>query len=230
MSLATEIVKLREQAALTTVGVQNAFYRKTAEAYLADNALKLGGQSREEMINAVATLLSSHANNKSNPHGVTVDTVGTYSAAVLDQKFASLVPKSILPISQFGDPDTVAQLPLFVTPSTRQVSFGVMPVFIAGGSYTLPGNTFALLENTTYYFYLKLIAGNATIAMSLNKEPESITVMYVGKVRFAGGATAENTIGKVTRIDIYRISKVAAGSAIPVSTGFPGDPGTLAWK
>lgn len=230
MSLAAEIDRLKNQAAITTEAVRGAFDRKTEEAFTADNALKLGDQSREQMISTSGSMVASHANNTNNPHGTTTETIGTYSAAVIDQKLGALVPKSILPFSQFGNPDNAVPLVVNLSPFALSVAFGATPVFISGDSYVAPAVTHVLTNNTVTYFYLKLVAGQATITFSLAQEPESSTVMFIGKVRFAAGAVAENTIDKVTRIDIYRVSKVPAGSAIPVSIGFPGDPANLAWK
>lgn len=230
MALADEILKLRTQADTTTVAVRSAFDRKTDEAFQADNALRLGGATREEMVATTTGAIAAHTNNTSNPHGVTTETIGTYGTAVIDQKIAALVPRNLLPVSQFGSPTEALALDVTLTPASRLVEFGSNPAFIAGASYTVPGAQFTVPENQVRYVYLKLVQGSPMLSLETAQLPESSTVMQVGAIQFTGGAVAVNTIGKVTRLDIFRISRVPAGSAIPVSSGFPGDPAALLWK
>lgn len=230
MSLADEIETLKSQLTTSAAAVKGAFNRKTQEAFTADNALLLEGSNAAAIVAAGSARADQHAALRNNPHGTTAADLLMYTTAQIDAIAAGLVPTGIVPLTQVGNPDTDVNWPGTVTVATRTVTFPGMPLFMAGGSYTTPAAGFTVPDNTTQHFYIKLLAGVPTWVMQSTTTPETTTTCYVGTVQFTNGALAKNTLGKVTRIDTYRISKTSAGSAIPVSTGEPSSAGTLAWK
>lgn len=230
MALADEIATMKTTIATSSAAVKGAFNRKTQEAFTADNALALNGKSASTLVTEGSQAAATHAALKNNPHGTTAADLSMYTAAQIDAIVAGLVPAGIIPLTQVGDPNTDVSWPGTVTVASRNVSLPSMPLFMAGAAYTTPSAGFTVPDNTTQHFYIKLLAGVPTWVMQASTSPETTTSCYVGSVQFSSGALAKNTLGKVTRIDTYRLSKTAAGSAIPVSLGTPDAAGTLAWK
>lgn len=62
------------------------------------NRLETGMTSLENIVNgkAEASALTSHTNNKSNPHGVTASQIGTYTTAEIDNKINAKADSSAL--------------------------------------------------------------------------------------------------------------------------------------
>lgn len=230
MSLADEIVTLKSTLTTSAAAVKSAFNRKTDEAFTSDNSLALEGSNNAAIVAAASNRADQHIALRNNPHGTKASDLSMYTSAQIDALVAGIVPNGIIPLTQVGDPNTDVAWTGTVNAATRAVTFPAMPLFMAGGSYTTPSAGFTVPDNTTQHFYIKLLAGVPTWVMQPTTTPETTTTCYVGSVQFSSGALAKNTLGKVTRIDTYRVSKTAAGSAIPVSTGDPSVAGTLAWK
>lgn len=230
MSLATDIATLKTTLTTSSSAIKAAFARKVQAAFVADNALLLGGLSKDQLVTLAQQHTDSHAVLVNNPHGTSAADLSMYTTAQIQAMVASLVPVGVIPLTQLGNPDTAAVLGVVVMAGTRQVAFPVTPLFMAGGSYSLPAQTFTVVDGLLTYFYARLVAGVPTWIQSAAYAPETLTNTLVGQVQITSGVVNKNTLDKVTRIDIYRISKVSAGSAIPVSLGDPSQPSTLAWK
>lgn len=230
MSLADEIATLKSTLTTSAAAVKGAFNRKTQEAFTADNALALEGSNAAAIVAAGSARADQHAALRNNPHGTLAADLNMYTSAQIDALVAGIVPNGVIPLTQVGDPNTDVSWTGTVNAATRVVTLPAMPLFMAGGSYNTPPSGFTVPDNTTQHFYIKLLAGVPTWVMQSSTTPETTTTCYVGTVQFSGGALAKNTLGKVTRIDTYRISKTPAGSAIPVSTGDPSVAGALAWR
>lgn len=211
----------------TLVGISN---RKVATAGTADNALSLNGSTATDLVNTAATHTDTHANRTDNPHATTAAQIGAYSTSEVDGLVANMVPTGFLALSNFGTPDDVA-LPVTVDPAALTATFAAgIPAMIAGQSFTLGAATLGITTDVDNYFYLRMVAGVATIVVQTTVAAESSTNMYLGTVHVAAGVTTVNTLGKVTRIGNYRPSTTAVGSAIPVSVGDPSATGAhLQW-
>lgn len=230
MSLASEVTALKSNLTTQSAAIKASFARKVQEAFLADNALLLGGLSKDQLVAIAQQHTDAHAQLVNNPHGTSAADLSMYTTAQIQALIAAVVPTGVVPLTQLGNPDTTVGLGATVNGSTRLVTFVATPLFMAGGSYTLPAQQFLLVENTLTYFYARLVAGVPTWVQSTVYSPETSTNTMVGQAQVASNAVVKNTLDKVTRIDIYRISKTAAGSAIPVSLGDPSVAGSLAWK
>lgn len=109
------------------------------------------------------------------------------------------------------------------------------PVLIGGKVYTLPTTTINLSNvkanpaNTTFYAYVVLANGVVSYQITTTPMAESHTVMYIGSIVTNSTNVATLSITHTTRIDLYRISPSAKGSAIPVSDGTPDVSSTLNW-
>lgn len=230
MSLATEVTALKANLTTQASAIKASFARKVQAAFVADNALLLGGLSKDQLVALAQQHTDAHAQLVNNPHGTSAADLSMYTTAQIQALVAGLVPTGVIPLTQVGNPDTGVGLPVTVTAATRVVGFPATPMFMAGASYTLPAQNFTVADNALTYFYARLVAGVPTWVQSATYAPETLTNTLVGQVQITGGVIAKNTLDKVTRIDIYRISKTAAGSAIPVSLGDPSVAGSLAWK
>ena len=230
MSLATDIATLKTTLTTSSADIKASFARKVQAAFVADNAMMLGGYTSSELVEIAQQNTDVHALLTGNPHGTTAADLSMYTAAQIQAAVAALVPTGVVPLTQLGNPDTAVTLGAVVTPATRQVAFPATPLFMAGGSYSLPAQTFTASDGVLMYYYARLVAGVPTWVQGTTYAPETLTITLVGQVQITSGVVNKNTLDKVTRIDIYRISKVSAGSAIPVSLGDPSQPSTLAWK
>lgn len=218
--------------ALSSFGtaVETAVTRKVANAFTADNASALNGQTSAQLVSTANTHTDAHANNTTNPHATTAAQIGAYPSGTVDNLVAALLPSGIVPVSAFGDAAGTA-IPATVNTTALTVTFAAgIPCLIAGQAFTLGAYTLAYASNATTYYYLKLTGGVPSIIASATVLPESNTNMYVGKiVTNASGVITSNTIGRVARVDVYRVSPTAAGSAIAVSAGTPDQTASLAW-
>lgn len=229
MAFADKLAALQQALSGFNSAVVNAANRKVSAATAADDAAALNGQSASTMIAAAASHTDAHANRTDNPHATTAAQLNAFTKDEVTALIASLLPAGIFPIDQFGTLDT-SPIPQTNTATVVNVTAGV-PLLISGQYFTLPALTFTPGVSKTIFVYAKLVAGAAQWLASQTEIADSLTNMLVGKViTDASGNIASNTIGKVTRVDGYRISTTAAGSAIPVSTGLPSQTGTLAWK
>lgn len=221
------------EAALSSFGnaVETAVVRKVANAYTADNASAVGGQTSAQLVSTANAHTDAHANNTNNPHGTTAAQIGAYASATIDQLVAALLPAGIIPVSAFGDAQGTA-IPATINTSNLTVNFAAgIPCLIAGQAFTLGAYSLNYVSNATTYYYLKLTSGVPSLIASAVVIAESNTNMYIGKiVTNASGVITNNTIGRVARLDLYRISTTSAGSAIAVSTGTPDATASLAWS
>lgn len=231
MSLADDITTLKTTLTSSSSAIKAAFARKVQAAFVADNSLLLGGLTREQLVALAQQAVDAHSTSTGNPHGTTAADLSMYTTVQIQNLIAGVVPTGIIPLTQLGDPLFSAALGATVTAGTRTVAFPAnIPLFMAGGSYNMPAASFVVPDNTTQYFYARLVAGVPTWIMTSVYAPETTTNTLCGVVTFASGAVTKNTLNKVTRIDIYRISSTSAGSAIPVSGGDPSATSTLVWK
>lgn len=213
-----------------STAVSNAVTRKVANAFTADNASAVGGQTSTQLVATANAHTDAHANNTNNPHNTTASEIGTYPSGTIDTMVAGLLPTGIVPVSAFGDALGTA-LPVTTDTTNHLVNFGAgIPCLIAGQAFTLGAFSLGYTVNGTTLYYLRLIGGVPSIVSSATAIAESNTNMYLGKVvADSSGNITSNTINRVTRIDVYRVSTTAAGSAIPVSNGTPDQPSSLDW-
>lgn len=218
-------------AALTnfSTAVKTSVKRKVAQTAHADDAAALSGNSASTLVGIANSHTDQHANDKSNPHNTQAAALGTYTQAQINAKAAACLPSGILPVSAFGDAAGTA-IPVTLDYANGQANFEAgIPCLIAGQFFTLPSFSVPFGKtNATTYFYLQLTGGVPAIVSSTTPKSESNTTMYLGLIQTdASGATMQYTLGRVdARLDTFRPSASAAGSAIAVSaTG-----NSLAWQ
>lgn len=235
MSLTTVLNTLTNQLNQFYAEIVTALGKKTATSFSSQNSSKLNGRTLAQAVTDATATLTTHANNKANPHGLTAAQVGAYDQAGFDTLFNQLLPSGILPISRFGTLDSAA-VPtsalgwVFSTTAT-------IPLIMAGGAFTLPTISVNLstlfpgaFANKTFYVYVRLVAGVPSLLISQTQIADTITNMFIGTIATGAGAIATITIKKVTRLDTFRVSNLPVGSAIPVSNGTPDAPAALAWS
>jgi len=193
--------------------------RKAESADLADNTLRLGAYTATTLGNEAKAEANLHIGNKENPHGVTAALLlGTVKPTV-DASVAGRIPEGILPISRYGEL-TNAAIP--VSSSGLTVTFTAeVAAMMNGYSRKVAPASIPLLANTTYYVYLRWNGSAITYYFTTQDLAETATRMYIGRVVTDGSAVTVLSIARVTRIDTYRVSSSAVGSAIPVATGTP---------
>lgn len=213
-----------------STSVETAVTRKVANAFTADNATALNGQTSAQLVTTANAHTDAHANNVANPHSTNASEIGAYPSGTIDTMVAALLPSGIVPVSGFGDALGTA-IPVTVNTTNLTVNFTAgIPCLIAGQAFTLGAYSLPYVSSTTTYYYLKLTGGVPSLISSAAVLAESNTTMFVGKiVAGAAGAVTSNTIGRVARLDVYRVSPTAAGSSISVSAGTPDQTASLAW-
>jgi len=218
--------------------VKSSLTSKAATAATADNALALNGQTASQIVESAKSYTDTHVNNKNNPHGTTAAQIGAFSKDEINAKLALYVPAGILPISAWNPNNVFGRATITVDNET--FLFGIeagVPTILSGTYYT-PDSFSMVLPNAPWvFFYVVLENGICKYKSSLTELAESSTCMYIGKAKGWGSAPNEvelvgfNTVSgqAVVRIDNYRPSNVPAGSAIPVSSGYPSSSGSLSW-
>lgn len=230
MSLNDQITALTTAMSSANTAVVNATNRKTATAGTADNANALNGQTATQMVTTANTHTDAHATRTDNPHATTAAQIGAYDKPTIDAKVAALLPSGVVPVSRFGSAAGGA-LPITVDGTAGTVAVtSAIPVLMAGQSFNLAPVTVNLIAGGTTYLYARLVGGVLSLVAAAVVSPESATNMYLGMVTLSGTTVSANTIGPVTRLDNYRVSGAAIGSAISVSNGTPDQTGQhLAW-
>lgn len=160
----------------------------------------------------------------------------SYSKTEADARY---VPQGILPITRVGSLDTAA---LPITFSTSAFTFTVtstIPVLLSGrylqistgtvNLNTADGGALTNPANKTVYLYVELVNSVAVFRMYTTAQLETFTRVYIGSMVTNGTGVTSNTVSKVSRIDVYRPSLTAAGSAFPVSSGTPNASSTPGW-
>lgn len=227
------------QAALDkfTTACTNATTNKVQQAAQADNADKIGSQAPADLNASALTYANNHIQSTSNPHGLTAAQAGTYDQPTIQNLANAQLPNGILPISSFGAPGATS-VPFTVDTSTPgQAIFTLaagVPLVMLGRTFTLGVLTTALQGgyiDRTVNVYIQFQSGTPKLTVSPYSTVESPDTMMIGTVTFdsSGNVTAK-TVGPVIRLGNYRISTTAGPWSIPVSTGTPDAPATLAWK
>jgi hypothetical protein len=109
------------------------------------------------------------------------------------------------------------------------------PVFLNGVYYELPITVLNLNDvkanpgNSTFYIYVQELNGTISYHVSETELGETSTNMYIGTATTDGTNVTTLNINKVSRFDIFRPSETQIGSAFPVSTGYPQQPGSISW-
>lgn len=210
------------------------FKAKVPTAGTADNALALNGKTADQMQADAQTAINNHANRRDNPHGVTPAQIGAYTQAQIDALIAARLPSGIIPVSRYGALDT-ASLPVRSGGGWILSFTAAVPVILAGNYYSLPAQNIDLSTrsatpgNKTFYVYAKLVAGVISYSVTDIVQAESMTVMFIGTVTTNASTIATISLEKVTRLDTYRVSTSARGSALAVSTGQPHESAHLSW-
>jgi hypothetical protein len=230
MALDAQITALKAALPTASTAIKAAFTRKVQAAFLSDDSALLGGMSRTDLVSQADSHLTPHV-SAANPHGTTAADLSMYTAAQIQDMVNALVPSGIIPLTQFGDLTPTALPVNVVAGGSPKASFAAnIPLFMAGTAFVMPATDVPLTNNATNNVYVKLVAGVPQYVATTSYLPESNTNALVGVVTLASGVVTKNTLAKVTRVDIYRISTTPAGSAIPVSSGDPAATSTLLWK
>lgn len=214
-----------------TTAMANKANGKANSAVTADNALKLNGSTSGDLVTAVQANVNVHANNELNPHNTTAALAGAYDKAQTDTQISTRVLSGLIPMSYWGVSNGTDDVPPSISylASPPRLVLGSVVGLLAGTTAPALSGVVNLTANTLNYIYFKLTNGSAEYVASTVQLPETNTQMYIGTVTTNATTGVSNTLRAVSRLGVYRVSNTPAGSAIPVSNGFPADPATLAW-
>jgi hypothetical protein len=172
--------------------------------------------------------LATHIANKNNPHEETIVSAGSYTPATVIDKLSKKIPNSVLPISSYGIVDELsdAQVDALWSANGWVLSCSATVAVCLGGTYyRMPASQLSLLSsdpfpaNKTFYIYARIEFGYISYQARDDSPPESETVMYIGKVVTGPSGITSKQFFSVTRIETFRLSKAAIGSAIPHTGG-----------
>lgn len=110
-----------------------------------------------------------------------------------------------------------------------------MRVVFNGTPYTLKAGNIDLRDtntdpqNKTFYIYAKLISGEASYELSLEKRLETNFQLWIGTVVTNDRQIITLDRFNVTAIDGHRVSETRRGNSIPASSGLIGAEGQLPW-
>lgn len=109
------------------------------------------------------------------------------------------------------------------------------PSLINGKFHSLPVKSINLTSikadpsNSTFYTYVQVLNDVADYYITLTEEPETLSMIYLGKVTTDTNKISAITVNKVSRLENYRTSLTSTGSSIPSSTGPSSSTGSMLW-
>lgn len=214
----------------------NKAKEKPAEATASDDASAVAGVTKTTLLNEQQTSADTHANNKSNPHGLTADALGGVDKPYVNNILNTKTLFSSLNISQYGDSGSDS---LQVLASGNLVRFTLqVPAYLAGiyqsmpevdiNLSSLPGGTVA----NTFYLYVRVVNNALVYVASTEKVNDTNLSMYIGKAITNGTSITSLVVGRVMRLGTARLSSTPSGSSIPFTTGAKNAPAQLAsgWR
>ena len=205
---------------------------KADSAYTADNALKLNGKTADDLVAAVQLKVNTHATDVLNPHKTTAALAGAYDKGEIDTLIGGRVLSGLIPLSYWGVSDgTTDNIPsVSYLASPPRLLLGQVMGLLAGSTASAFSGNVNLTPSAVNYIYFKLTNGLAQYIASTTQLPETNTQMFIGTVTTNATTGVSHTLRAVSRLGQFRVSTTPAGSAIPVSVGFPADPAALAWS
>jgi len=209
--------------------IKRLLARKRALALEADTADLIGNQfDWLGLLKPARDALAAHIALRNNPHGENMDTIGSYTANTINQKLGQKVPISIVPVSSYGVVDelTDTQVDAQWTFNGWVASCGrVMNTILSGTPYVLQPTSINLLAidpapaNKTFYVYVRSTFGIVTYQCRADSPPESVSVMYIGRITTGAAGIVAMSFSTCLRIDTFRVSQAPIGSAIPATQG-----------
>lgn len=199
--------------------------KKVPSVSNSDNASTIASKNAAAISTDNAVSLTTHVNDKTNPHGVTAAQVGTLIKSDAVAKFANGPDCTALGIQYYGD-NTDAGVPFTINGNTLTVLAGV-PVLMGSTPGVLGEFTANLTTwDNTYFLYVRLTNGVYSYALSqgaaysYNQVAESDTNMCVGCFTTGptGGIVRYNLLKRrrLGRVPInndgYPVTKFSAGS------------------
>jgi hypothetical protein len=180
-----------------------------------------------KLLKAARDALAAHAARKDNPHGESMASIGSYTAAQADTKLAAKIPRSIVPLSHFGwmDSRNVDVSNIWTSNAFRLTCNKAVPVVMSGVPYMMPTGTLDLAQadpspgNQTFYLFVKLRFGQVQYQVRTDSPPESASIMFVGTINTDATKIVSIVVAPVVRISTFRPSLIPRGSVIPVSAG-----------
>jgi len=185
--------------------------------------------------------LAAHIARQDNPHQETIETQDSYSVATINARLAQKVPNSVLPISTYGviDELTNAQVDAAWTANGWVLTCGSYFKVSLGGTYfRMPPQTLNLAAadpapaNKTFNIYARIQFGYISYQARADSPPESESVMFIGQATTNGAGIVAKQFFAVWRIETFRLTLNAVGSAIPYVGGTYDNPTRLsaAWR
>lgn len=212
---------------------------KTDEvAKYADMADTLEGATPSEITEESLNLLAGHVANKNNPHEETPESTNTFSAESVIDIFKNKVEVGLSPFDVYGyNLKTWTKLNVndLFSLSGSKVTVSTHQAIMKGVRYdVVTGVTdLATLASTwndkTWYVFLRMVEGVATIEFSDEYSAESLVKAYVGSIHTGTGTKSLNPF---VRLDTFRLSTNPLGSGIAVGLeGFDSSKGIhLGWR
>lgn len=209
--------------------IKRLLARKRALALEADDADLIANQfDWKGLLKPARDALAAHIANRSNPHQESMDTIGSYTANTINNKLAQKVPISIVPVSSYGWVDELSDVQVnaswtfngWVASCNR-----VMNTILSGTPYVLQPTAINLLAidpapaNKTFYVYVRSTFGIVSYQCRADSPPESVSVMYIGRITTGPAGIIAMSFANCLRIDTFRVSHSPIGSAIPATLG-----------
>lgn len=186
-----------------------------------------------KLLASARALLAAHIARRDNPHQETMNTIGSYTAATVNDKIDDKMPLAIMPFSSYAVRELLSRQQLEALWSSNGFSLTcsqAMNVILSGTPYVLPAKTLNLASvvpdpsNKTFNVFVRLRFGVIDYMAREDSPPESISIMWIGKVVTNATGIVSREFYPVTRVDTFRISDEPLGSVIPVAKGVIDEP------
>ena len=236
MALREKIETLKAEVLDFTQQIVRILSRKPPTVEVSDNSTLLNNRTPAQMTADADALTSAHALRTDNPHKLNPTILKAYTDGQLTTLVDPLILQSEIPVSQFGDLSSAA---LPVTFSGWQLRFTAqIPLVLWGRGFTLPMINKLITDDVpspagkTLYVYAVVTGNTATYKLYEAFQIDGFNQLYIGTVTCGASAISAVNVGKVTKLDNFRLSATPIGGGIPYSTGLPTAAGAIptAWK
>ena len=206
MSFVDKVNLMKSALNALTDSIKNKAAAVRNSSTQSDNANKLQGFTLTALNTELDTVLTTHRNNKNNPHQETAASVGIPVKATVDAALNRLLPTGVIPISRYG---SFTYLPVGVSGSFESGTlnwnsgFRRIPLLMeADGTLVGIRNATDGATRGAFYFYLENARTNSLsnqVMSNRRYRPSFIpSNMYVSRVYYSGEGVLT---GEVTKYD-----------------------------
>lgn len=184
-----------------------------------------------KLLKSARDALAAHIARKDDPHKETINSINSYSSTEVMNSIGAKIPNSVVPVSSYGSLERLTASQVAAAWETSATGFKVtinraIQAVLSGTVYTLPAGELDLVaagggdaRNKTFNIMVRTRFGQVRYDARTDSPPETISAIYIGRIITDANGVTSKSIVPVVRIDTFRPSTSAIGSAMPVTGG-----------